>query len=251
MTRLLGPTWEVPVVAVAHAAAFAAVALVGDCTGSPEPLFRPEEVLVVEMTGSLPKTSRMVQKAERAPDPTPGVKAPSPVAPPPPDQMALRDPAQKPAPGDPKADRAREELIHELRKQAALRDLTAPLGDEDRPAASPDGVEGAEVSFGSGRPTDPELAKWWTSARPVVQGAWSPLRSTCAARPDAAVVVAAKVAGDGRITGDPRVLDTSGDPSLDESARRAFLKATRLPALPEKYAAGLDATFRFACKDVL
>lgn len=247
--RFSGPTWEVPLATLVHAAGFALVALVGQCTSAPAPLFKPEDVLVVEMAGELPRTSRMVQKAERTPDVAAGA-VPTPAEPIPPDQMALRDP-KKEAAGDPAADRAREALIRELQKQAALKDLTAPLGDEDRAAASPDGVEGAEATFGSGRPTDPELAKWMAKARPVVQDGWKPLRATCAARPDAVMVIAVRVEGDGRVTGSPEVRTSSGDSSLDESARRAFLKASRLPALPAKFADGLAVDFRFACKDVL
>lgn len=247
--RFSGPTWEVPLATLLHAAGFALIARVGQCTSASAPLFKSEDVLVVEMAGELPRTNRMVQKAERTPDVAAGA-VPTPTVPTPPDSMALRDPKREAA-GDPAADRAREALIRELRKQAALKDLSAPLGDEDRAAASPDGVDGATAALGSGRPTDPELARWWASARPVVQDGWKPLRSICTAHPELVTEVGARVEGDGRVTGTPRVLESSGDVSFDESARRALLKSNRLPPLPAKFADGLDVTLTFACKDVL
>lgn len=248
-----GPTWEYAVASLGHALLFAAVGLVGQCTAAPEPLFAADEVLIVEMAGALPRTSRMVQKAERTPDAAVGaLQAP---APPPepaaPDALRFKTPDAPPVKGDPAADRAREQLLNELRKQAALKDLSAPLGDEDRAAASPDGVEGAEYTGGSGRPTDPELAAWVAKARQKVGDNWHPLRSLAQSNPTLTVEVAVPVDGDGRIVGEPTVRKSSGNASFDEAGRRAVLQTGTLPPLPGPYAGGITATLRFVAKEAL
>lgn len=238
-------TWEIPAATFLHLVLFSLMFVVGTCTQSQQPLFREEDVMIVEMAGPALLADRMPQKAERAPDSAPGENLDAPV----PDAMALPTPDAK-AKGDRTNDADRERLIDEMRKQAALRDLTAPLGTTDRAATSaegtvnPDGVATSGVS-------DPELAKWVQKTRDAVLPNWNPIRSYCVANPGLVVQAAVPVAADGTLTDPPRVVKSSGNSSLDGSVLRAIEATAKFPPPPAKFADGLTGTVSMKCKDIL
>jgi len=246
----MGLSWEIPLSTFAHMVGFGLVAVVGQCTSAPAPLFKPEDVMIVEMSGAALLNSRMPQRAERTPDSAAGEVAPSEAPPPNPDQMKFQTPDAPPAKGDPKADAEREKLINEMRKQAALKDLSAPLGTTDRAASSPEGSANPDGATSSGV-HDPELARWVAKARQAVADHWHPLRATCLANPSLTTVIRAPVEADGRLSESPTIAQSSGNTSIDEAGRRAVESTGRLPPLPARFPDGLVGTIKFVCKESL
>lgn len=245
-----GLSWEIPLSVLVHAVGFVAMFVVGECSHAPEPLFKDDEFMVVEMAGPALMTTRLPQKAERAPDPSSGAPQAA-VEPPPknPSDLAFQTPDAKAPKGDPNADAKREALINEMRRQAALRDLTAPLGTEDRLATSPEG-SATDYGTGSGAIGDPELRKWVEKAREAAAPNWHPIPTLCQANPGLEVKILVQTDGSGRPTTAPEVWKKSGNSSFDESARRAIEQTGSLPPLPAKYAGGFRGPVTFSCKDL-
>lgn len=242
-------SWEIPLAAFGHAVIFAVVTL-ARCSGGEEPLFKPQETIQVALAGPPKNVTRMPQKAERAPDAPRAPDVPkAPDTPPPPNtsDMAFKTPDAPPTKGNPKADLMQKKL-DELQRQRALQDLNAPVGTEDRAASNPDGSEegGPEATAGI---NDPALAKWQAEVKRRVEANWHPLLATCQANPSLAVQVAVKIDATGAPTETPRVVKSSGNVSIDESARRAVEATGRLPAPPAGY--NVTATNSFKCKEVL
>lgn len=237
------PTWEWPVAGVAHVAVFAVVALAQCGTGSATPLFRPEDTIVVEMTGPPAEASRMPQKAERAPDVQKGSAEPD-VAPPPPNASELALPDAKKQVGAETAD-ARQALLDEMRREALLRDLDAPEGKVDRAATGTDAAGDGSVAQAGLR--DPELKAWVKASNTALAKNFHPLPAWCSARPDITANAAALVDGTGRITEEAVIVDSSGNASFDAACVRAFATTARLPALPAKYSAGLRGVLECTC----
>ncbi len=247
----VGPTitWEIPVALFAHVA-LATLVIVARCSSSAEePLFKPQDTIQVALAGPPKNVTRMPQKAERAPDaPKAAMADPTAPTPPPnPSDMAFKTPDAPKTKGDPNAD-ARQKAIDDLRRRAALDNLSAPVGKEDRLASNPDGSEDAGDEATSGI-HDPALAKWQAAVKRSVEGNWHPLLATCQANPNLEVLVAVKVDAGGNPVEPPKVVQSSGNHSLDESARRAVESTGRLPAPPAGY--NVTATNRFKCKEVL
>lgn len=245
-----GLSWEVPVSAFLHAAALAGVVLFGQCGGgSQEPLFTPEEVMTVELAGPMKQTTALPQRASRTPDPVAGTPEPT-TPPPPPDrsELAFKTPEAPKPTGDPKEDTRRQELINELRRQAALKDLSAPLGTVDRAATSAEGTS-TEAGSGSGAPTDPELARWAEKAKQLISANWHPLQTLCQQKGSLQVDIHVSVNAAGEQLDTPTTKKTSGNVSFDESARRAAEMTTRLPPVPAKFPNGLGINLTFNCKD--
>ena len=245
-----GLSWEIIVSTFAHMVGFGMVALAGQCTHSSQPLFKPDDVMVVEMSGPALLETRMPQKAERTPDQASGQETPAPPEPINPDQMKFETPDAPKTKGDPKADAEREKLINEMRKAAALKDLSAAIGTTDRAASSPDGSANPTGATSSGM-SDPELARWIAKARQLAGDNWHPLRATCLANPNLTTLVKADVDADGRITDRPEIAQPSGNGSVDEAARRAVEMTGSFPAPPAKFPDGLIGSFKFVCKESL
>lgn len=244
-------SWEVPASALLHGVMFSLLFVVGKCAGeSEEPLFKQEEFMVVEMAGPAKMTTRLPQKAERAPDPVSGAPEPTPEPPPKnPSDLAFQTPDAKQQKGEADAEARRQELINEMRRQAALRDLSAPLGTTDRQATSPDGVEG-EAGTGTGAVGDPELRKWVEKARQAATPNWHPILSWCQQNPNLETQILVQTDAQGRPTAAPEVYKKSGNSSFDESARRAVEQTAAFPPLPPKYAGGFRGPVTFPCKDL-
>ena len=221
-----------------HVAVVVSLLLGEWCRSDSTPLIDTRNVMTVQAV-SLPKqTTRLPQKAERTPDPVAGVTRPD--APPPPptasDMIIHKPDAPKPE-GDPVVDRTKERqaALDQARKAALIKDMSAPIGTEDRMATDPNGSDSPTLYGGSGQGiTNPELSAWVAASRQAIIPNWTPLPSTIAAKPRLEVHLLVKVAADGTIS-DPEVLKSSGDPSFDRSALMAAIKTARLPAPPANY----------------
>lgn len=237
------PSWEWPAAGIAHLAMFAVVAF-AQCGSHSEPLFKPEDTIIVEMMGPATQASRMPQKAERAPDVASGNPEPDAVQPPPnPSELAL--PTDEKQKGDEKST-ARDDLMAELRKQQLLKDLSAPEGTVDRLATSPDASDGGGVSAQAGV-RDPELAKWVKGANALLAKNFHPLPTWCSANSTLSASAAAPVDGSGAITDEAVIATSSGNPSFDAACIRAFATTGRLPPLPSKYSDGLRGVLECPC----
>jgi protein TonB len=251
-----------------HLAFGIAAAVLSNCEGG-EPTTPPAEkveVIMVEMSGPAAGQARMPQKAERAPRPPAGDPDPTPPPPEPAPKvqsdMVLKTPEAPKKPGvkekDPKADDARrEELMKELRRKQLMDELRdAPLGKEDRAAATSGGTAGAKGATaggtGGGSSTstgvnDPELARWTEAARLKVQPNWTPIRAYCKAGRVARVAV--KVDAGGNKTGKATIQQSSGDPGFDGAAVRAVESTPRLPAPPARFSNGLTGVVEFRAEE--
>ena len=213
---------------------------------TPEPLFKPEDVMEVAMSGPPKSDSRMVQKAERAPDAARGSDAPTP---PPPTQsdMNFHTPDAPPDKGQKDADAARQKIMDDLKRQQVLKDLSAPIGTQNRAASDPNGSgDGSGASEGI---HDPELEKWERLVDEELKPIWKPVYS-CQASPKATVDVRVVIAADGSLTDTPAVAHASGNSNIDTSAVRAIQQAGKLPPLPAKYS-GRAVSITFKCANVL
>ena len=240
-------TWEIPAAGLFHVA-LAGLALLTQCERESTPLFKADDVMMVEMAGPPKMTTRMPQKAERAPDVPKGSDASAQPPPPNPSYMAFCTPDAPEASGDPNA--ARQALIDKMRREQAIRDLSAPEGTVDRSATSPEGSDVAGESAQGGI-HDPEVAKWIKEVDERVRGNWHPLLSICQTKRDLAVVVTVDVDATGKTTSDPTVRRSSANASLDGSALRAVEATPQLPAPPPRFTDGVTATITFPCKSVL
>jgi TolA protein len=264
-----------------HVVLGVAVLSFGTCQGeAPAPLFRPDEIIMVEMAGPAQNLTRMPQKAERAPDslPEPPVEAaaeadaPEPPAPAAaPDELVLRErkeeakkqkeaedkaraeakAAEAKASADAKAkadaDKRRADLDREMRRRRLIEGLEdAPVGKVDRAASSPDGGEQATGVTGAGT-QDPGLARWSDGARQRVQPNWTPLRATC--KPGLMTLILVGVDAQGKVVRAPTIHQPSGNTGFDQAALRAVNAATTLPAPPAKYAKGLNGLIQFSSKE--
>ncbi len=250
-----------------HLAFGIAAAVLSNCEGSeaPPPPAEKVEVIMVEMSGPAAGQARMPQKAERAPRPPAGDPEPTPPPEPAPkvqSDMVLKTPEAPKKPGvkekDPKADdKRRDELMKELRRKQLMDELRdAPLGKEDRAAATSGGTAGAKGATsggtGGGSATstgvnDPELARWTEAARLKVQPNWTPIRAYCKAGRVARVAV--KVDAAGNKTGKATIQQSSGDPGFDGAAVRAVESTARLPAPPARFSSGLTGVVEFRAEE--
>ena len=200
------------------------------------------------MSGPPKSDSRMVQKAERAPDAVRGATKPTADPPPPnPSDMAYKTPEAPVTKGQ--QDAAMQKIMDDLRREKMVHDLSAPLGTTDRAASDPNGSgDGSTATNGI---NDPELAKWMKKVDDKVRPNWHPLVATCQANPRLKVGIAVSLAGDGTVKDDPTVGKPSGNGSLDQSALRAVQQTGNLPPLPARFAGGLDANVIFDCSTVI
>jgi TonB family protein len=235
--------------AAAHAAAVAALLVAGEL----EPRSRVgPSVVTVDLVAPPPR---------RAPPPPPAA-APAPEPAPAPRRVARRAPsrvvlpaqptrtaeppkeaAEAPEPAAEPAPESYDELLERLRaergedrpeaREVASLHPTAPE-PAPAPAARPAPVAPAPSAVapgGGGAPAPPEVVAWLRDARVHVQRVWvlppgmrfEPLVARVEVHLDA----------QGRVLGEPRITDRSGNPWYDESVVRAIEKASPLPAPPE------------------
>jgi len=206
--------------------------LMGEALGlsSSAPLIDPDDVMEVTAVALPKQTTELAQKEMRTATPPPQAKPE--VKPEPADEPVEPKPESKPEPVKPTVDHsnARADLLKELRKKEALKQVAsdAPIGERDQALTSPDGVEGAvgtsRVGVG-----DPEYAAYIESIRQALVKHFSPIQTeTLKAR------VEVKIDASGKIK-DYEVAQKSGNASFDSAALRAVLKAGRVPAPPDKY----------------
>ena len=215
--------------------------------GNKEPLFKPEDVMEVSMSGPPKSDSRMVQKAERAPDAVKGSDAP--VPPPPLNQsdMAFHTPDAPENKGQKDADVARQKIMDDLKRQELLKDLSAPIGTQNRAASDPNGSgDGSTATSGI---NDPETAKWIKKMKEKVSPNWHPILSICQANPKLTVIIKVQMNADGTLAGDPSIGTSSGNGSLDQSALRAVQQTTNLPPPPAKFTDGVVGVTSFLCSE--
>ena len=280
------PTWEIIASLWLHFIVAVVLVLFERCAPSvSEPLFKPNEVMRVQIAAAPKAKSPRTQRAERAPEPPPSSAppppAPEPVAatPPPPtpsSDMVLRQ-DREPEPAKAKTEPAKAKTEPAKAKSepskakatsttppnetprdntdaraallAAQREPTnpnAPLGTVNRPEAGPDGVEGASANpIGIGE-ADPILAAYILACRDAILPNWTPLPSTVAEHPDYAVVVQVPVAADGTMdTSKAKIVKGSGDSSFDRTALMALAKTRRLPPPPDVWQASAAKGVQF------
>lgn len=246
--RLPALLWEWPAALFAHVFVALAIWISTFFGGPAEPLFKPDDVMVISMSGPPKSDSRMVQKAERAPDAVRGAANPT-VEPPPPNtsDMAFKTPDAQVSKGQANADM--QKILDDMKRQQLLKDLSAPLGTQDRAASDPNGSgDGSTATSGI---NDPETAKWIKKMQEKVAPNWHPLISTCQANPKLTVFVTVPMSPDGSIAGDLAIETSSGNSSLDQSALRAVQQTTNLPPPPAKFSQGVNGRVKFACAEVI
>ena len=228
---------------MAHVCMFTVVAF-AQCGSHSEPLFRPEDSIVVEMLGPASEAARMPQKAERARDVARGNPDPKAEKPPPnPSELAL--PTAEKLKGDPKST-AKEDLVAELRKQQLLSDLSAPEGVTNRVATSSESSEGGGPSAQAGV-RDPALAAWVTAAQAALAKNFHPLPAWCSSNPSIRATAGAPVSGTGSVTDEAVIAESSRNASYDAACVRAFASTRQLPPLPPKYATGIRGVLECVC----
>jgi TonB family protein len=233
------PTWEIGASIAVHLLVVGVFAA-GQMFGSSEPLFNPDDVMIVQAV-ALPKANtRMPDRPTRAPDPPKGDKVTAKAKPPPPtaSDMALRKKKAAPKKGLRNRTTAREDLLNKIKREALLKDTSAALGAKDRVQTAKDGVDPADAvigPIGAGR-MDPELARYVRQCRDKILPNWKPLPAILAAHPDYTVVVVVSVGPTGSL-GKPKIVKSSTDASFDRSAISAIVRTARLSAPPARYAA--------------
>jgi len=243
--RSFRPTWEVGASLGVHAL-LAAGLFVGEILTRPEskPLLDPSQIMMVTAVALPRQTTRLPERPTRTPDPPKVAPAPEPsnTPPPPPtasDLVLHKDDAPKPASAPEQApDRTqdRQELLRQMQKQQALKDMTAALGDQDRPRTDPNGVDPEDAMFGAsnGLMMDKEAAAWWSKASGQIWANWTPLPATVAAHPSYVTFVKVKIAADGTMS-DAEIYKSSSDSSFDRTAILAIAKTGRVQAPPAKF----------------
>jgi len=151
-----------------------------------------------------------------------------PTRPPPPRQKQVVLPKQsttrvaKQQPSKPR-EIAYEDVLSQLRDELGESDDTEEVED------TMDSLAGIRES-GGGMPVDREVAAWMIATRRHVRSVWvtPPEFLERTLRTEMWIEVAA----DGTVVGEPRVIESSGDPFWDDNAVRAMLNASPLPAPP-------------------
>jgi len=165
--------------------------------------------------------------------------------------------SQAPAPPKPEKqtrqdDRAEIELatkkkLDEAKKktQASRKTYKDPLAeranqvysDAGRQAVSPSydlNSSGSGVGIGQGNPFGNRFGYYANIIRERVAQAWKPNQQDPRARALPPVILTFSIYRDGR-AGDVRMVQSSGNPTLDYSAQRAILDASPFPALPQGF----------------
>lgn len=198
---------------------------------APEPP-RREAVLPKAPQPAEPKKPK--ERAQPDPEPDP---------PPPPPKPAAKAAAPKPPPAapapppepPPRREEAYEDVLAQLRAERGEQ-RPERVDRQTARTASAAGVPGASgttgtAARGAGALVDAEVAVWLRAAKLHVEHAWvvpagferERLRTIVQVRLDAA----------GKVLGEPRIQQRSGNPWFDESVVRAIQKASPLPPPPD------------------
>lgn len=253
------PTWEVGASLGVHIGLIVLVWIGSMFDRNNEPLFNPDDVMMVSSV-ALPKaTSRLAQRRERAPDPVRGhnKRAKAPPIPKTASDMVRHDKDAKQHKGETtEADRTsdRADLLNKIRRDDLLKDLSAPEGKTDRSLTDPNGVNPEDAiigPIGTGR-YDPVLGRYVAECTNRIRPNWRPLPQTIAAHPDFEVRVMVLVAADGTLS-KPRIIKSSGDTAFDRSAITAVSRTGRFPPPPPSYVASAKkgVTITLAARDLL
>jgi len=244
------PSREMFVSAGVHILLIVATIAIGSLKADHAPMIDPNDVMMVHAVALPKQTKRVPDKPMRTPDPPQGeTQATKPPPPPTASEMALEKPDAPKTEGTPKPQdhtQDRQKLLAKTLKDNLLKDLTAQVGNENRTATDPDGVDPDKAILGPGitGKIDPELAKFQAACRAAILPHWTPLPTTLQEHPEYAVVIEVKVASDGSL-GTPKVLKGTGDSSFDRSAVMAVIKTGKLPPPPEKYRDSAASGIRF------
>ncbi len=206
--------------------------------GPSEPLFDPNDAMEVSMM-VLPKSkSSMPERAQRAARPIGEVAPPEkPVEEPPPKSSDLVK-FEKDAPA--KAEGVKPKDLTKDREDAMRKMLLddiedAPEGPTDRDASDPNSTSDEAINAtGSGKPTDPELARYIAGLQKLFDAGFNPLPSITAANPDLQAKIRVMVDDQGTVTGYDWVKQ-SGNESFDRAAETAVQRVSKIPLPPEKY----------------
>jgi TonB family protein len=196
----------------------------------PEPL-RREAALPKPAQPAEPKKPKERAQADPEPKPKPP-EAKVPEAKP--DPPKPRPAAPPPAP-PPRREEAYDDVLAQLR---------AERGEERPDRVDRDGVRTASASNvpgatgtagtaarGAGSLVDAEVAVWLRAAKLHVEHAW--IVPPGFEREQLRTVVAVRLDAGGRVLGEPRIQQRSGNPWFDESVVRAIQKASPLPPPPD------------------
>jgi protein TonB len=211
-----------------------AAAMLGFAPSRDLPVLPP--VISVDLLAALP-----APQAPPAPPPAPAkptpkaVVKPPPVAPKPkkivlpkkapaakrPPKKVDRPPPKRPKPKELDYTDAMDKLREELGEPEPTTDQELLASAE--PAAQPAASTGARVP--------PEVARWLAAMKSHVRARW--VTPPEFLDRDLVTLLAVELSADGRVIGQPRVVVPSGDPFWDDSAVRAILRASPLPAPPQ------------------
>ncbi len=221
------------------ASGLAHVAVAGLIAFAPAPSARPlPPVVTVDLVAAArPMPARPAAKPAPKPAPVPAA-LPKP-KPPPPTQKKVVLPKKPPPATRPKKvvapkPRPRPQELEYEDALAALRDELGeaePQAPADEPPPEP--IEDAEAgSGGAGVQVSPELMRWITDTRRHI-------RSTYITPPEfldrsLRTCLSVLLTADGRVLGEPQVVQSSGDVYWDDNAVRATLRASPLPAPPQE-----------------
>lgn len=225
-------------VGVSAACHVLAAAMLGFAPSRAVPLLPP--VISVDLLAALPAHQAPPAPAPAPAKPTPkappkAVVKPPPVAPKPkkivlpkkapaakrPPKKVDRPPPKRPKPKELDYSDALDKLREELGEPEPTTDKELLASAE--PAAQPAASTGARV--------DPEVARWLAGMKSHVRARWV-IPPEFLDR-DLVTHLAVELSADGRVIGQPRVVGPSGDPFWDDSAVRAILRASPLPAPPQ------------------
>ena len=210
-----------------------AALMLGVAPSRQAPLLPP--IISVDLLASLPSSAASEPPASEksaAPAAKPPPKAVPKVAPKP-KKIVLPKKAQSTTRKPKKVDRPPKRVKpEELDYAAALQKLRDELGERE---PAPEVVAKVEPTPPSGAKTGQrvnlEMEQFRLEVNRHVRARW--ITPPEFLNRDLVTVLAVDLAPDGRVRGQPRVIEPSGDPFWDDSAIRAILTANPLPAPPE------------------
>lgn len=207
----------------------------------PEPLFLPQTI-TVDLVAAAPAPPAPAPPPEAAPEPPKPAPAPAPVAPPKPKVKIL--PKKPPAPAAKPVPKAKPEPVvrrarpKEMSYDDALAKLRDDLGEAAPVAPTQEAPKVAAVapqaaSQGSKGLVPPEVAAWILAVQRHVKSPSIYKMPPQFRNQGLQTVLEIDVGPDGSVLGEPRRLQSSGNPYFDDNAARAVLRADPLPVPPK------------------
>ncbi len=228
------------------------VVLVAALSFAPKPeAMLLSQAMTVDLVAAVPAPPSSAPKAvpakPAAPKPTPAPPPPPPPKPavkilpkeaPTPIVQAKPKPEPKPvAKPKPEPFVARPERPKELSYEDTMAKLRDDVGEETPVAPAPQTVANAQVgpaataSSRSGVLVSPEVAAWNLAVMRHIRSNW--ITPPEFRRAELAAQLQMDVAEDGSVVGVPKVIRSSGNPSYDDNAVRAVMRASPLPPAPK------------------